>query len=276
MDRPRFANIFWRQRRASKDKKKKTKKDSSTVGAHELFLEYEGLLPPSSALSPRTQPTPDSDVVVEKIAQIHHDHGVHVPANALRQSISESERPRKSFSGLSRATTIVSSSTQCITHNRKKSFWSLNRSVEEGHQTLGRVQYQPTREPVIEQPHAPSPPCYNWLRRFRSQSRPTTPVTPLPTYYESSSANGHIPAPVPDFGDVPGFGYEQPRPRADLSSGAAARAAAAAQNELLESMRRMRLAEPKVTRDSESGIGIERGDSMIDPSIPVVRHGELR
>ena len=71
---------------------------------------------------------------------------------------------------------------------------------------------------------------------------------------------------------------EPSRPSFNLSSGAAARAAAAAQNEILESMRDLTLAEPDVTRDSESGVGIEvrdGGETMdeFDFDIPVVRQG---
>lgn len=71
---------------------------------------------------------------------------------------------------------------------------------------------------------------------------------------------------------------ESLRPSLNLASGAAARAAAAAQNEILDSMRNITLAEPHLTRDSESGVGIEVRDSgekmaEFDFDIPVVRQG---
>ena len=74
------------------------------------------------------------------------------------------------------------------------------------------------------------------------------------------------------------FELEPSRPSLNLASGAAARAAAAAQNEILESMRNITLAEPHLTRDSESGVGIEvrdGGETMaeFDFDIPVVRQG---
>ena len=102
------------------------------------------------------------------------------------------------------------------------------------------------------------------------------PFTTIPAYHESPSRDGHLPAPVPEFGLVPGFGYETPRAPSDLSSGAAARAAAAAQNEILATMRSLNLAESKINRDSESGVGIEvrdRTEEVADLEIPVVRQG---
>jgi F-box and WD-40 domain protein 1/11 len=65
-----------------------------------------------------------------------------------------------------------------------------------------------------------------------------------------------------------------PRIPDDLMSGAAARAAAATQNEILETVRNLRLVEPKVPRDSESGIGIEMRDPWDEDDDEVVRKGE--
>lgn len=80
----------------------------------------------------------------------------------------------------------------------------------------------------------------------------------------------------PELLPIPGIGIEPPQVPDSTTSGAAARAAAAAQNEMLESARDMRLSEPIVTKDSESGIGIEvrdrRGEST-DSTTPVVRRG---
>ncbi len=75
---------------------------------------------------------------------------------------------------------------------------------------------------------------------------------------------------------IPGIGIEPPQVPDSTTSGAAARAAAAAQNEMLESTRNMRLSEPIVTKDCESGIGIEvrdRGGESTDSTTPVVRRG---
>ena len=91
----------------------------------------------------------------------------------------------------------------------------------------------------------------------------------------SSPTDAYVPAPAPNFGDIPGFGFETPAPHVDLSSGAAARAAAAAQNELLESMRKMDLRGYSEVKDSESGIGIESAEDKSVPDTPLKRKGWL-
>jgi F-box and WD-40 domain protein 1/11 len=65
-----------------------------------------------------------------------------------------------------------------------------------------------------------------------------------------------------------------PRIPDDLMSGAAARAAAATQNEMFESVRNLRIPEPKIPRDSESGIGIEMRDRWDEDEDELVRKGE--
>ena len=77
---------------------------------------------------------------------------------------------------------------------------------------------------------------------------------------------------------LPGCAVEPPRPSLNFASGTAARAAAAAQNEILDSMRNITLAESHLERDSESGVGIEVRDggetiAEFDFDIPVVRLG---
>lgn len=77
-------------------------------------------------------------------------------------------------------------------------------------------------------------------------------------------------------------GAELLSPPLNPSGGAAARAAAAAQNEMLESARyptlhgKSRLVEPKITNDSESGIGIELREPSddMDFTLPVTRTGD--
>lgn len=101
-------------------------------------------------------------------------------------------------------------------------------------------------------------------------------MTPTPSYdgsliFEEEDDITALPA-------LPGCGMEPARPSLNLASGAAARAAAAAQNEILDSMQKITLAETDVTRDSESGVGIEVQDSgetiaEFDFDIPVVRQG---
>lgn len=73
---------------------------------------------------------------------------------------------------------------------------------------------------------------------------------------------------------LPGSCLKPPRIPHDLTSGAAARAAAATQNEILESVRNQRSVEPKIPRDSESGIGIELRDRWEENKDKVVRKGQ--
>ena len=110
----------------------------------------------------------------------------------------------------------------------------------------------------------------NWLRRCVS--------TTLRHPRRLSVTSHHGPSFQVDYptSPVPGIGIEPPRIPDDMMSGAAARAAAATQNEILESVRNLRLAERKISRDSESGIGIEmrdRGDESID--VPIPRKGSV-
>lgn len=73
---------------------------------------------------------------------------------------------------------------------------------------------------------------------------------------------------------MPGNGIEPPLIPENLASGAAARAAAATGNEILESVRNLRLTEPKIHRDSESGIGIEMRDREEESmEVPIPRKG---
>ena len=101
---------------------------------------------------------------------------------------------------------------------------------------------------------------FGWLRRcmvLRPSSRPPTPSTPLPVYSEKPCEVVPLEAPVPDFGFIPGFGYESPPQQFDRSRGAAARAAAAAQNEMLATMKNLSLAESRMLWDSKEYIGVE-------------------
>ena len=90
-----------------------------------------------------------------------------------------------------------------------------------------------------------------WLRRcagsnYPHQRRPS--VAPY-SHDNASLQIDHSPAPIP------GIGIEPPIIPDDPTSGAAARAAAATQNEILEFVRNLKLVEVKM--DAESGIGIE-------------------
>ena len=109
-----------------------------------------------------------------------------------------------------------------------------------------------------------------WLRRCVSATlrHPCRPSASLQPHDNSSVHADYLTSPIP------GIGIEPPIIPENLTSGAAARAAAATQNEFLECVRNLRLTEPKIRRDSESGIGIEmreRGEESIE--IPIARKG---
>ena len=121
-------------------------------------------------------------------------------------------------------------------------------------------------------PGSPSAPC-RWLRRCMS-----TTIGRRHRFHNTSTATAGS-APIrdsPEMLQIPGIGVEPPQVPDSTTSGAAARAAAAAQNQILRSSQNTRLAEPKVARDSESGIGIEvrdGGGENSETAIPVVRRG---
>lgn len=120
-----------------------------------------------------------------------------------------------------------------------------------------------------------SPPSHSkasgWLRRCVSATfrHPRRPSASFQSHDDASFHVDYLTSPIP------GIGIEPPIIPDNLTSGAAARAAAATQNEILECVRNLRLTEPKIRRDSESGIGIEmreRGEESID--IPIPRKGQ--
>ena len=270
MEPPKATGFFWnRKKHTSSGDKNKRRKSNGAHGAHELFLEHEGFLPleePASA--PRPVQIREGSVWRSGEAKTSQDSG--------RASSASHARPRPSFSGSSGTTAHSRSPFFDLSKRRKKSILSFSRSIN-GDLQDNTCHDRFTQNQIAEQDHDVR--AHSFLRRcmsIRSQGRPQTPSTPLPAYHESPSASGYLPAPVPEFGLVPGFGYESPRPPADSSSGAAARAAAAAQNEILATMRSLSLLEPKLTRDSESGVGIEvrdHTDEFAESEVPIVRQG---
>ena len=125
--------------------------------------------------------------------------------------------------------------------------------------------------------HSDQPPSPNWLRRAAStsfgRSRRPSLLKTLTTHNKTSR--------TPPDSTSPGTGIGPSISPVTLVGGAAARAAAAAQNERIESKRMSvprqdpRSVEPPVPTDSESGIGIEIRDRFdcMDMTLPVVRQG---
>ena len=137
--------------------------------------------------------------------------------------------------------------------------------------SLPRRNSKPSTNPQMENSSPSHSKSSRWLRRcvsatLRHSSRPSAN---LQSHGDASHYVEALTSPIP------GIGIEPPIIPDNLTSGAAARAAAATQNEILKCVRNLRLTEPKIRRDSESGIDIEmreRGEEMND--IPIPRKGQ--
>lgn len=262
----------------SSDKKKK--KEKHIEGAHELFLEYEGFLA-SSKQRPRAPSAPSSKSSTLLTYGEHIGHSLKLSEDTLRSSTTSSSRPRKSSSTSGDANDASRSRLRPTSSQRSKDFLSFSKTA---HVEPGRNIHnfsRPGPHYVVEKEAPAQSNTSGWLRRCMSTSskhRPSTQsssMTPPPPYdgsfifEDDDSTASSI---------LPGCAIESSRPSLNLASGAAARAAAAAQNEILDSMRKITLAEPHLATDSESGVGIEvrdGGETMVEFNfeIPVVRQG---
>lgn len=153
---------------------------------------------------------------------------------------------------------------------RHKIFPSIG-SFNEAEQQLPHLHPRPRTNLRTEDSSPSHSKASGWLRRCVSVPF-CHPRRPSASFQSPDDASFHV-----DYltSPIPGIGIEPPIIPDDLTSGAAARAAAATQNEILECVRNLRLTEPKIRRDSESGIGIEmreRGEESID--IPIPRKGQ--
>ena len=271
--------MFSRGKRATSSDKKK-KKEKHTEGAHELFLEYEGFLGPSRP-RPRAPSAPSSKPSTISTYGEHIGHSLKLSEDTSRSSTASYSRSRKSFSTSGESNDASRSRPRRTPSQRTKDFLSFGKTA---HVESGRNIHnfsRPGPNYVVEKEAPAQSNTSAWLRRCMSTSlkpRPSTQsssMTPPPPYDESLIFEDNNSA---DFPLLPGCAIEPSRPSLNLASGAAARAAAAAQNEILDSMRKITLAEPHLTGDSESGVGIEirdGGETMVefDFDIPVVRQG---
>lgn len=129
-----------------------------------------------------------------------------------------------------------------------------------------------------EREHPDQPPSPNWLRRAASTSFGRSR---RPSLLKTLALHNNTSRTPPDS-TSPGTGIGPSFTSGTLVGGAAARAAAAAQNERIEAKRisvlrqDSRSVEPPVPTDSESGIGIEVRDRFdcMDITLPVVRQGQ--
>lgn len=166
---------------------------------------------------------------------------------------------------------IDDSRPQTSGSKKHKIFLSPIDSFNETDQLLPHQHSKPSTSHRIEGNSPSHSKSSAWLRRCVSATfrHPRRPSALLPPHDDASIHVGYLDTPIP------GIGIEPPIIPDNLTSGAAARAAAATQNEVLECVRNLRLTDPKIPRDSESGIGIEmreRGEESID--IPIPRKGQ--
>lgn len=172
-------------------------------------------------------------------------------------------QPRRSFSGFSHAIEGL----RCLprkSNSRKQSGQSTDAEISPYGLSSGHIE-------KLDNQHYVMPKYSVWLQRhvsttFRHHRRPH--VTPS-NASESCVKAGPFSSPIPSDGIQP------PRIPDNPMSGAAARAAAATQNELLESIRTSGTVDSKLSRDSESGIGIELRDRIEDSEdVAIRRKGE--
>ena len=171
-------------------------------------------------------------------------------------------------------------------HRTAKSFSSLRHSVD-GLRALGRRLSVTIRGKAPKHnPHVPQgsdrfldsekTPCVvpegkrrnSWFKGHSINRRPSLhSVSALHSFYAPTANVAHF---------IPGMGFEPPVFSDDLSGGSAARAAAAAQNEMAKMSRSLSPGDSKIF-DTESGIGFDLRDrsEFSDTETAVVRLGEL-
>ena len=239
MQTSRLKGVFSKKRRHSTLGKSQGLDQNTITGFRELFVEVGNLEEPSASL-PRVAP--------QQVVEARKDSGDECPEVNWIPTTRRHTKPHKSFSGLSDAIEEFRFRPARVLSRRKRSFFSNKHTHSESYPADTVSATSPQSAPWY---------CYN-----------EEDFTALPVFPGSETA-------PPGSIDLPGTS----EPPEKLTSGAAARAAVAAQNELLDALKHMRLTEPKVTRDSESGVGIEvrtHGEPTVDMGIPVVRKGEKR
>ena len=250
MQTSRFKGVFSKRRRYSSNEKSE---GNTRVGPHELFRRTDQLGEPSLVLPSR----PSTSVPQPSFLQTSKVHNAEkYPEEHFSPSKISRSKPHKSFSGLGDAIEEFRSYPTRTLSRRRKGLFPISRSAGEEcgrashkHSDLcpaNAVHYVPMTAPWY---------CYN-----------DEDFTALPVFPGSEISQAK-------HDEVPVLSTSPDK----LLSGAAARAAAAAQNEILDALRNMRLTEQKVTRDSESGVGIEvrTGEGCaFNFDIPVVRKGK--
>ena len=273
-----FKHILSRNKRSSAPEKRRKPEKGSIAGAHELFLEYEGFLSPSSSRPPRPAAPAQRFPPPPGAAELHPEIKGNLSTEISRDLKEFCDKSRKSIPPRRETVEEIHSEPKRIPSRRKKGLFSLSRPTREQHpdkSSNSLLLY--TSEPGNSS-HSPN---LGWIWRCISTTSKTRQPSPPPSFttvppcYECPSFDDDDLTALPV---LPGYEKELPPSPEEPSwpSGAAARAAAAAQNEVLDTMRNLKVAEPKLTRDSESGVGIEirdRAEGITDFDIPMVRKG---
>ena len=272
--------MFSKRKGATSSDKKQKKKEKPAPGAHELFLEYEGFIaPPKPRARPRTPSASLSKRSTPLTFEEFQRHSLKPSEDTPRSSTASNRKPRNDVNDELRL------QPKRVSSQRTKSFLPFGKDAHGDSDHSIPNFSRPGSNYVVEKEAPSQSHTSGWLRRCMSNSlkhrsaTASSSMTPPPPY------DGSLVFDDDDFTALPalpGCPVEPIRPSLNLASGAAARAAAAAQNEILDSMRNVSLAESHVTRDSESGVGIELRDdgetiAEFDFDIPIVRQGtEIR
>lgn len=187
-------------------------------------------------------------------------------------------KPRASFSGFGRAVVDLRTFPKRVASQRRKSLVSPNYTIHD------EPQYEFQKMPSADRQLSTESPV--WIEEFYSHPQPRAPgwlrrcVSTTFRHRRRTSDNPSRPAtakwaqPDPSYPPIPITDVAPPTLLRDNSGGKAARAAAAAQNEMLDYIRKFRTQECNVRGDSESGVGI---DTRCDESgTAIARRGRPR
>ena len=272
-----FKHMFHRKKASGGSEGQRKRDISSTAGAHELFLEYEGFLP-SSYSRPSKSSTPT--------VQRRQPQGLR--AVTVRKEATSEKASRDSTSSCNKSVLTVTNKCDSVKESslrrkslpsrRKRDLFLLNRLPRSDEKTTAT---QKVRSSPVDTPERDNiarncsscwlPRCLSTTSRIRRPSPPPSFTSVPPHYGDTVIDDGGLTA----LPALPGYGKAPPCPSGNILGGSAARVAANAHNDVPVAMQSLRLAEPKLTRDSESGVGIEvrdRGDST-DLETPIVRKG---
>ncbi|KAL2043029.1 hypothetical protein N7G274_004088 [Stereocaulon virgatum] len=288
MQTSRLKGVLFKRRRYSEADRNNKPGKNTTIGSHQLCLEqdecvYEECIHSSNALPSRPSTS------LPRHATTHSSKRPQYSATSffeetLIAATATHKRPHKSFSGVGNAIVEFRSHPTRGMSRRKRNNFSIDQSMGGESGKYNHKYFESCPAYAISEDKPSHPQSSGWLRRRLpstiGQAHPpvssvfasSPPQLPMVSSYSYDDEN-FTALPVFPSGEA-----ELPKLPVKIASGAAARAAAAAQNEIIDSMRNVRLAEPKVTRDSESGVGIEvrdHGEVAKSLHVPYIRQDPL-